>query len=375
MNQFISTIYFLPCIISLIWTFIYCFRVKTLTQKMMQALLVLCVFYFTTYACYISPWTDHKVMAWLDRINIPVILLILAIDLIFVWTHHGLRLYQSRTHWLFYLPAVIVASLIFLLTPWVRLDFIVRCAEVLDYIFILIITCSCLKLSRRNGYRVGDVFRFFFRANESNPVRVVCVLNVATLCLLAPIVPQGGVCRSYLLAHPAWGCTLTLLLSITFFCLCYVEYMIDIPRFSLSSLSNVSIGTPEKAEEENLSTAAQSMIRTEEKERVEAALRWAFAEARVYKDPNLSIVGLAAQLKTNRTTLSLIISQVYGMNFRQLVAHHRIEAAKRYMLEKPEAKQEEVALECGFITAQAFNQKFKEIIGESPRQWMSKQGN
>lgn len=421
MNQLFSAIYFLPCLLCIVWTFIYSFKVKTLTQKFMLKLILLSISYFTAYAFYISPWTNYRIMAWLDMFNAPVILLMLAIDLIFVSLHEGRKFLDSRRHYLLYVPALALSSVNFFIFYLVGVDEIARFAEALDrycayppgfedsnihlyyqfnvqtlnYVmlaYVLFIIYWCIKLSYSKGYRLGDVFRFFFCAHESTPTRVVCFLNVVTLLLLSSLVPIGGLGRSYLLNHPAVGCTLTLLLSVTLFCLAYVEYMIELPRFTLASLSHVSFAShgpapaPEapvrktveeavdEADAEDVEVVAtMPAVRSEEFDRISAALRKAIEEERVYVDPNLSIVSLAARLQTNRTTLAQVIGQAYGVNFRQLMARYRIEAAKRYMLEKPEAKQDEVALECGFLTAQTFNQKFKELVGEAPRMWIVKQ--
>lgn len=414
MEQFVGAIYFVPCIICLIWTFIYFFRVKTSTQKMMLVMLLLAVFYFTTYAFYIMPWTDYRMMAKLDMFNVPVILLLLVVDLVYLWSHQSRKLLESRLHLLLYVPALVVTSLHFLIYYMTGYREIARFAEALDHygayppgfaepqyllyyrfnvyvlsavmiLFFLLIAYSCIKLSWRHGYRLGDGFRFFFCANVSNPIRVVCFLNMATILLLVPMLPVGDIGRSYLINHPVVGCSLTLLLSIVLFCLFYVEYMIDIPHFTLSSLSHVDIVGPKTAgkpaavdasteEPDAVVTTPSVPVRSEEQVRIEAALRKAFDEDRVYLDPNLSLISLSSHLSTNRTTLSMIIGQVYGVSFRQLVARYRIDAAKSYMLKKPEAKQDEVAMECGFVTAQAFNQKFKELVGEAPRMWMVKQG-
>lgn len=424
MVQFIGVLYFLPCFLCVVWTFIYIFRVKNITQKMMLALLLLCTFYFATYAFYISPQTDYHVMAILDMFNVPVALIVLAVDLVFVWTHQTRRMIDSRFTFSAYIPAFVLSTINFVLVYLIGVDNTAQFAKAVDFyqefppgyddpiysvyfhfnmralnyillVYLLVIVYSCIRMMRLNGYKPGDVFRFFFAAAESKPVRVVCVLNIAVLVLLIPMVPVCGLGRTYLINHPAQGCVLTLLLSVTIFCLCYVEYMIDLPTFSLSSLANVSIGSHQPAlsqeaaaepapvavvpadalDEEEPDVAQPLMIRNEEQERVESALRLAFDERRVFLDPNLSIIDLASQLNTNRTTLSSVVSQTYGVNFRQLVARYRIEFAKRFMQDNPEAKQEEIAMECGFVTAQAFNQKFKELVGEAPRMWMVKKTN
>lgn len=439
MTQFLSALYFMPCIICVIWAFIYSFRVKTLTQRMMLCLQLLCVFYFATYAFYILPWTDYEMMVWLDTFNIPVVLSILALDLVFIWTHHSHRLYRSRQHLLLYVPALVLTSVNTIIVYLAGIDNIARFAEaydryrtyppgfddphmylyysfnihVLNYVLfagMLITIACCVWLSRHEGYRPGDVLRFFFRGQRSTPLRVICFLNVMVLLLLIPLVPLGDMGRSYVLNHPALGCSLTMLLSVALFCLNYVEYMNHLPSVTLSSLAHIDLTVSHPATPDvtlapaatppgpvaqaplpvptDASAATASApapivsedpgpspqaVRNEDRDRIEEALRRAFEEENVFKDPELSIIGLAAQLSTNRTTLSQVIAQAYGVNFRQLVARFRIEAAKRYMLEKPEAKQDEVAMECGFGTAQSFNQKFKELTGDAPRMWMVKQ--
>lgn len=407
MGLLYSVTYFLPCIVCIIWSVIFSFRIRATTQQMMLNLLLLCIFYFATYAFYISPNTDYEVMAWLDMFNIPVVLSILALDLLFVWTHHSRRLYASRRHLLLYIPALVLSSINFLVVYVTGVDGIAAFSEALDtcgsyppgfdepqfhlyynfnihilnyvvFAYVVFIVGCCIYLSWRDGYRLGDVFRFFFCKSESTPMRVICVLNVASLCLLIPLVPLGDLGRSYVLNHPVLGCTLTVLLSVVLFCFCYVEYMVHLPRFTLSTLSHVDLHTDVSSismAAEELDDSAESLppVRSEEWDRVETAVRQAFEQDRVYTDPELSINSMALLLQTNRTTLSQIIGQVYGVNFRQLVSRYRIEEAKHYMLQNPAAKQEVVAMECGFATASSFNQKFKELTGDSPRIWLAKQ--
>lgn len=417
MQQLASILYFLPCIVSLLWLIIYCFRVKTLTQRLMTVLLALCIYYFTTYAFYISPWTDYRIMSVLDVLNVPVILTILAVDALFVSAHHSERLVRSRWQMVLFIPVFFISSANFLLYYIIGVDqaselyadfdrygyLLPQHDSMINHLFmqlhvslhryvllayILFIFALSLESSRREGYRVGNVVRFFFRGAESNPTRVISLLNTTTLLLLMPLAGMG---RSYLYNHSWLGIVLTLLLSVSLFLLFYVEYVIDSPTFTLRGLSHIQLahgasgasGVSEVGSglsgastfdeaEEVLNMGRAGELAVAQHPELVSAVRKAFGADRVYLDVRLSIQSLAAQLSTNRTTLSLIIGQTYGMSFRQLVARSRIEEAKKYMLANPDAKQEVVALECGFGTAQAFNQKFKEVEGESPRIWLMK---
>lgn len=407
MGQLVNVINFLPCFVSVIWLCIYTFRVKNLTQKMMMGILVMATYYFMTYAYYISPQTDYRMMARLDMINIPVILTLAVGNLIFVCSHHSLSFYRSHWHYALYIPIFILTTLDLFLYAIIGVDDVARFVQAYDccghfpegfdaprfswfyhfsWIQVKLVLMAyalttmflSLKFALRHGYRLGDVGRFFFRGNESNPTRAVCFLDFVVLVLLCSLVVMG---RSYIYNHPVIGCTLSLLLSVALFCLYYVEYMIGLPTFSLSSLSHVQLGTEGGGNLRQGSVATDGSQPTEEAGSMPVnpalvqALRQAMDEGRVYLDPELSIISLAERLGTNRTTLSQAIAQTYGMNFRQLMARLRIEEAQRYMLQHPEAKQDEVALECGFTTAQAFNQKFKEVVGDAPRLWLARQRN
>ena len=406
MQQIANILYFLPCIVSLLWLIIYCFRDKVYTQRLMMALLALCIYYFMTYAFYISPQTDYKVMTILDVLNVPVILTILAVDAMFISAHHSKHLVQSRWVVVLFIPVFFVSSVNFLLYYILGIDHVASLFEQIDSIggllpnydsrlnrlfvelhtdlhrylllsYILLIFILSFEAARREGYQFGNIYRFFFKGKESNATRVICLLNTTTLLLLMPLAGMG---HSYLYNHATLGAVISLALSFSLFLLFYVEYIIDTPVFTLRSLSHMQLMQPQRVvivsngesddEELTMGHAAEQAV-AQHPELVDA-LRKAFEEDQLHLDTHLSIQSLASKLSTNRTTLSLIIGQTYGSTFRQLVAHYRIESAKKYMLENPDVKQEVVALECGFGTAQAFNQKFKEVEGESPKIWLVK---
>ena len=247
--------------------------------------------------------------------------------------------------------------------------------EVVRYLklaFIFVIFAVSYGLARLEGYRFGDIFCFFFRGGQSTPTRVIGFLNCLTLCFLLPLASMG---RSYLYLHTGLGITLSLLLSVSLFLLFYVEYLVDIPVLSLRMLSHMQLGAASSSvsapADEEMPDGVPDFTQTHPK--LVESVHHAFERDKVYLDAELNIQSLAAQLSTNRTTLSQVIAHIYGVPFRQLVARYRIEASKQYMIEHREAKQEVVAADCGFATAQAFNQKFKEIEGVSPRSWLTKQ--
>ena len=97
-------------------------------------------------------------------------------------------------------------------------------------------------------------------------------------------------------------------------------------------------------------------------------------EKKIFLNVDLTIDSLAAELCSNRLYLSRLINAEYGSNFREYLNRYRVEYSQQYMLQNPDANQDVVATSCGFMSAQAFNKKFKEIVGVTPKAWSVMKG-
>ena len=93
-------------------------------------------------------------------------------------------------------------------------------------------------------------------------------------------------------------------------------------------------------------------------------------EEQLFQDVTLTIESLAERMSTNRTYVSKAVNENYAMSFRQWLNSYRIEKSIQYMLKNPAANQEEIAKASGFMSASAFNHKFKAVTGTSPRLWL-----
>lgn len=89
-----------------------------------------------------------------------------------------------------------------------------------------------------------------------------------------------------------------------------------------------------------------------------------------YLQPNITLEDVANAIGSNRTYLSQMLQQTYNMSFPDYINRRRIEYAQRYIAEHPDAIQEDVAMRSGYSGASAFNRKFKEITGMTPREWL-----
>lgn len=139
---------------------------------------------------------------------------------------------------------------------------------------------------------------------------------------------------------------------------CVIQYRI--PKIILNYWR--SQPAREQQPEENVS---------EKNERIEA-LRAQVAEAidtrRLYLNPGLTIVDMAAECGTNRTHLSQFFNNELGLSFRDYINRCRVEHAVRLMADH-NYKIEELALLAGFGSTTTFYRAFAKEKGETPQRW------
>lgn len=94
-------------------------------------------------------------------------------------------------------------------------------------------------------------------------------------------------------------------------------------------------------------------------------------DKKVFLQPKLSLDDVAEELHSNKTYVSKMVNNTYNIGFPELVNTMRIDYAEQYILSHREAKQSEVALNSGFISASAFNTVFKKVTGVTPKVWLA----
>lgn len=95
------------------------------------------------------------------------------------------------------------------------------------------------------------------------------------------------------------------------------------------------------------SGSGSSLLSVDAKDELEAKIRAALTEDRLYLNPNLKIGELADAVKSNRKYVSIVMKERFGSFYKEL-NRLRIEAAVRYREEHPSASREEIATHCGF---------------------------
>jgi AraC-like DNA-binding protein len=93
-----------------------------------------------------------------------------------------------------------------------------------------------------------------------------------------------------------------------------------------------------------------------------------------YKDPKLSLKGLAAKLGTNSTSLSLAINASADQNFNTVVNQLRVNYVCQQIMNQQDQNLSMMSLatEAGFNSKNSFNRNFKQFIGLSPTQYARK---
>lgn len=412
--MFTTLIFFLPCLVTLLWLFIFALKKKTYRQRFFSWMLVVETFYFATYAVYVYPHADYDLMVKMDAVCIPLILVMLSMMMIYLRMHKEGNKYNPLYLFLF-APAALFAGIVWLLYYVLGFDYTARLAEAFDNgtlsaefdnqltriygffvidaisivitIYFLQIVWQCCSLLKAGGYRFGNVTRFFFSGLQSSPSRVIAVLYIA-LCLL--IMPLNSMGRTWMMYHAVLSGIVAVLLAIVKHFICHVEFYSHSKLVTFNTLTHVMpeeeiVLQEEEVEEEIIAEKAAKAAESSTSEvgdlpnnagtiksdlLLEKFQRLLEVD-KIYRDDSINMSTIAEQLEVGRTTLSNMVNMHYGMPFRDLLNHYRIEAAKQYLLENPAATQEEVALECGFKDASSLNRKFKELEGETPLMWLT----
>lgn len=111
-----------------------------------------------------------------------------------------------------------------------------------------------------------------------------------------------------------------------------------------------------------------SISSSERMKKIEAALeKW--CDDRMYKDCNVTIYSLAANLGCKKNELTEYFNLSQHTNFRTWLSDIRFNEAVRMMKENPEFSNDAISTECGFSSHTQIYCIFKQKTGLSPSQW------
>ena len=91
----------------------------------------------------------------------------------------------------------------------------------------------------------------------------------------------------------------------------------------------------------------------------------------LFLKPGLSLDDVADKLETNKFYISKMVNNTFNMGFPEVVNILRVDYAEQYIMSHPNARQAEIAQQCGFFSASTFNTIFKKVTGMTPKMWMA----
>lgn len=91
----------------------------------------------------------------------------------------------------------------------------------------------------------------------------------------------------------------------------------------------------------------------------------------LFLQSNLHVNDIARLLNTNRTYISLLMSEVYQCSFTHYINGKRIEFAKTLLCNNPELTLDQLSEQSGFAHVTSFCRTFKEHTGTTVRNWVS----
>lgn len=91
---------------------------------------------------------------------------------------------------------------------------------------------------------------------------------------------------------------------------------------------------------------------------------------KVYRQEDLTLAALAAELDISTYQLSEFLNRERKQNFSRFVNAHRVEEAAQTLLKEPDASVLSVAFRVGFNSKATFNLAFRQVLGHSPREFL-----
>lgn len=174
------------------------------------------------------------------------------------------------------------------------------------------------------------------------------------ICLMVTVAPRFNAVM--------WSVTVLVILIIT---LAYIYYRRRMKRDNL-------IQSKEKQQPVIEEKYRKSNVTEEECRRLAGELELLMQRERLYVNPNLKIVDLAAILNVSTYTLSYLFNQYLDKNYYDYLNDYRIEEFKRLVDKDEYSKYTLTALAelCGFSSRTSFFRYFKKVIGITPNEYI-----
>jgi len=149
-------------------------------------------------------------------------------------------------------------------------------------------------------------------------------------------------------------------------CLYYIGYHSLKQTYAFQNLPTVDLSLLEK-----LAAPVQPRTLDPKLEPLKKQLETLLEQEKLWRDNELTLPKLAARLQVSPNMISEVLNKGFGVNFFQFINGHRVEEAKRMLVDPKMAHLtlESVGYEAGFNSKTTFNTTFKKSTGKSPSEW------
>lgn len=96
-----------------------------------------------------------------------------------------------------------------------------------------------------------------------------------------------------------------------------------------------------------------------------------FEQDKIYQDASYGRAELARELKISEANLSRIVNIYYQKTIPQILNEYRVKDAQR-LLKETDASIQNIFEESGFSSITTFNRVFKELVGETPKEYRAR---
>lgn len=366
----------LPCFICFGYTLQMAMRRhKTPLHRVIIGLLASLGIYFLCYSYKCTPDSSQSALSiadivqeWITPLTIP-----LAVAII-----NGLKRQKmfDKWFWIFTVPVFLLG--------FSSLNF--------DVVMGVVMLCFVLHTFLQIGGRELSLSRFvaFFTHNSAS--RPLMVIGFSFIIFILFLVERLFIGPSSFHGDFTFGAVRLLITSAVLLLMCNALYQADSPWITLKSIFDITSINSQSPDEEEMTdtevqteavfeplpseiptmTEAQSAVILQRIDSLAIAFKQYMVAEQAYLQSDISIEKVSEHLGSNRFYISKLVNVEHGMSFRDYVNTMRIDYAKSYMKQYPNATQEQIAMTCGFSSASYFNRKFKQITGHSPQDWKTR---
>lgn len=184
-------------------------------------------------------------------------------------------------------------------------------------------------------------------------------LKLVWVILIAPLFANLFIGLGFFLKSPEsfhLGC-----FFISIVCLSFFFFTARYPGFFNSLISEIQ-------SQRYKNTPLDSVDADAVKSRLEELMQ----QDQLYRDNELRVSDLAAELNLSTHQLSRILNETYEKNFNEFVNGYRISEAKNLLISRPEESVLDIAYMVGFNSKSTFNAQFQKMVHLSPVQFRDK---